>query len=124
MKQIEIRNGEIIAKENFRLWVAGGFGLLVALLIFGLLLVALFKKDMANAIFGTGSGLQFVALFLILIIVGMFGVSEILGDKELAAILAAIAGYILGRSQTGTDTTQNGDSGTPQPAPGNPASGS
>ncbi len=44
------------------------------------------------------TGLQFITIFVIIIAVILFGVMNILKGSELAAILSAIAGYILGKT--------------------------
>lgn len=73
-----------------------------AVIIFALILISflfLFKKsspEIGND-FLNGNGLQFIALFAIIISTILFGILGILEGKELAAILSGIAGFILGK---------------------------
>lgn len=73
-----------------------------AIIIFALILISfffLFRKsssDIGND-FLNGNGLQFIALFAIIISTILFGILGILEGKELAAILSGIAGFILGK---------------------------
>src|SRR5207247_2857890 len=55
---------------------------------------------MRRAIFAGQTGIQFLTLFSIVIAIILFGITGILADKELAALLGGISGYILGRSST------------------------
>ena len=73
-----------------------------AIIIFVLILISfyfLFRKSTPNIgnDFLNGNGLQFIALFAIIISTILFGILGILEGKELAAILSGIAGFILGR---------------------------
>lgn len=43
------------------------------------------------------TGLQFVTIFILIIAIILFGILNILGGSELAAILSGISGYILGK---------------------------
>lgn len=77
-------------------WVSYISLLSIAAFIIGLVLVFVFRpsnlKDLLN-----NTTLQFIALFVIVIAVIIFGLLKILGGSELAAILSAISGYILGK---------------------------
>jgi hypothetical protein len=53
-------------------------------------------EDLSKELLG-GNGLQFVTLFVLIIAVILFGILDILQGSELAAILAGISGYILGK---------------------------
>ena len=73
-----------------------------AIIIFALILISfyfLFRKSSAEIgnDFLNGNGLQFIALFAIIISTILFGILGILEGKELAAILSGIAGFILGK---------------------------
>ena len=107
------------AKQNFRKWVSGGFAVLVliALLAWCVILYrAPDKKEIARTLISF-SGLQFVTLFLIIISIILLGILGILEGRELAAILAGISGYILGKGigtkgaspeeETGGESTEN-----------------
>jgi hypothetical protein len=59
---------------------------------------ALAFRDKENRLLSNPDvGLQFVTLFSIIIAIILFGILNILGSKELSALLGAISGYILGR---------------------------
>lgn len=52
-----------------------------------------------------GSTMQFIAVILIIFVIILFGITDVMGENGVTGILAAIAGYILGKS--GTDGTNN-----------------
>lgn len=73
-------------------------------ILLGLILVAFFGgvlyksgNDVKAKLIGE-AGLQFITIFVIIIAVILFGIMNILKGSELAAILSAIAGYILGKT--------------------------
>jgi hypothetical protein len=69
---------------------------------------------MRTTIFSRESGIQFITLFSLVIAIILFGILEILHDKELAALLGGLSGYILGRV---SDRASGGSTAaaTPQP---------
>jgi hypothetical protein len=52
-----------------------------------------------------GATMQFIAVILIIFVIILFGITDVMGENGVTGILAAIAGYILGKS--GTDGTNN-----------------
>lgn len=86
--------------NRFRLLVTGGFMALVAIVIIGFYLGIRGNESLKEKVFGTDSGFQFVTLFSLVIAIILFGVTGILGDKELSALLAGLSGYILGRNNS------------------------
>jgi hypothetical protein len=76
--------------------------------------LALARKDLGYYILGHG-GLRFITILLILMALVVFGVTKILGAKEISALLGTIAGYILGAGRSG-------DFGTSRPESPGPAS--
>lgn len=84
-------------KNNFKREIAKVFSYLVGLVIIGFFIVALMDQRVRRSIFSSQSGIQFLTLFSLVIAIILFGITEILEDKELAALLGGISGYILGR---------------------------
>jgi len=74
------------------------FSVLIGAVILGFFLMAWVDSGVRNAIFSGQTGLQFVTLFSIVIAIILFGITGVLGDKELGALLGGLSGYILGRS--------------------------
>jgi hypothetical protein len=58
------------------------------------------------------AGLQFITLFSLIIAIILFGVMNILEGRELAALLGGLSGYILGRSNLGHGTQNEGGAET------------
>lgn len=95
-----------------------------AIIIFILIVISfyfLFKKSSAQIgnDFLNGNGLQFIALFAIIISTILFGILGILEGKELAAILSGISGFILGKglnvNLTNKPTNPDGGNNAPPP---------
>lgn len=108
------------SQQTFRQWVSFIFAGLLAIII-GCFFFVLFKNNStqtASILMGE-SGLQFITLFSLIISIILFGVLNILEGKELAAIISAIAGFILGKYNP---TKDNGKQPNPNPDPNpNPA---
>ena len=87
-------------EQEFRKSVSYMFTGLIAILLIGCFIVILWKSNrkepIAEKLLG-GSGLQFITLFILIIAIILFGILGILEGRELAAILAGISGYILGK---------------------------
>ncbi|MBL7128728.1 MAG: hypothetical protein ISS16_07060 [Ignavibacteria bacterium] len=87
-------------EQEFRKSVSYLFTGLIAILLIGCFIVILWKSSrrepIAEKLLG-GSGLQFITLFILIIAIILFGILGILEGRELAAILAGISGYILGK---------------------------
>jgi hypothetical protein len=67
--------------------------------------IALRNASVGSSIFVGDSGLQFITLFSLVIAIILFGLTEVLQGRELAALLGGISGYILGRSSRGTQAS-------------------
>jgi len=94
---------EALAPEYKELQTKIGLGYTVLGALGGVLLIfiigIMFRKipdDTLKIIISDG-GLQFVLIFVLMTAIIFFGLFKILEGKELAAILAGISGYILGR---------------------------
>jgi prepilin-type N-terminal cleavage/methylation domain-containing protein len=111
--KIEQRISELIdiekPRQQFKTTMSIIFAALVGLVIVGFFITAWKDEKVRTAIFSGQSGIQFVTLFSLVIAIILFGITGILADKELAALLGGLSGYILGR----------GTRGTPQSSPGN-----
>lgn len=86
-----------IVTQNFKTQISLLFAGLVGLVIIGFFVIAYIDTSIRAAIFGGNSGIQFVTLFSLIIAIILFGLTGILADKELAALLGGLSGYILGR---------------------------
>lgn len=84
-------------EAEFRLWMSGIFAGLIGLVIAGFFALAWKDMRVRRAVFAGQVGLQFLALFSIIIAIILFGITKILEARELAALLGSLAGYILGR---------------------------
>jgi len=83
--------------NRFRSSATYTFGVLVFIVVCGFYLIAWYKDGVAQTIFSGELGMQFITLFLIVIAIILFGIMGTLEDKELAALLGGLSGYILGR---------------------------
>lgn len=85
-------------EQDFKRTMSVIFSILIGLVILGFFVMAYRDGVVRQAIFSGQTGLQFVTLFSIVIAIILFGITGILEDKELAALLGGLSGYILGRS--------------------------
>ncbi|HJR08001.1 MAG TPA: hypothetical protein VJ842_12135 [Pyrinomonadaceae bacterium] len=107
-------------EQDFKLTMSIVFAILVGLVIVGFFVLAFVDDRVRRTIFSGEAGIQFLTLFSIVIAIILFGITGILQDKELAALLGGLSGYILGRSNT-PDRKRNGAQGDPAaPPPDNP----
>jgi len=142
--RVEQKMNELIniegPRQKFKSWMSLTFAGLVAMVISGFFVLAWRDKRVRRAIFAGQAGIQFVTLFSLVIAIILFGITGILQDKELAALLGGLSGYILGRNVGGSPPvdqeaepksqtqTENGEraqgaAGQPQPVreqPGQP----
>ncbi len=89
--------------QEFRKKISIGFAyLLGGLLLIFIAVVIRSPKNIADYFF-SDTGLQFITLFVLIIAIILFGILKILEGRELAAILSGIAGYILGKSKSGSN---------------------
>ena len=84
---------------KFRLEITILFSTIIGVLLLFFFLFITYKSETALAkdFLASGNGLQFIALFSLIIAIILFGVMGILEGRELAAILSGISGYILGK---------------------------
>ena len=103
-----------ISQQNFMLWASIFFVVLMGILLMTFYYVVRNDVNVRLAIFGSDSGIQFIALFSIIIAIIIFGLTGVLEGKELSALLGSVAGYILGKvkfssqgnnSNNGTDVS-------------------
>jgi len=87
-------------QNTFKLTLSAIYAVIVFALIIGFYVLAYKDKQMRNTIFSQQSGIQFITLFSLVIAIILFGILGILQDKELAALLGGLSGYILGRVTT------------------------
>lgn len=85
------------AKNEFKLYITAAFSILVGFVILGFFVVSWRDETVRRAIFSGQSGIQFLTLFSLVIAIILFGITEVLEGKELAALLGGLSGYILGR---------------------------
>lgn len=105
------------AESSFRLSISTMFAFLVFVVIIGFFLIIRKKDNVVFEIFSKDSGIQFITLFSIVIAIILFGITGVLEGKELAALLAGLSGYILGRGANVPTASNRGAQATPAPAP-------
>jgi uncharacterized protein YjdB len=102
---IQTRLSTIFSPEQeFKLYMSIAFAFLIGLVIIGFFWLSLKDAIMRRAIFSGQTGIQFLTLFSIVIAIILFGITGILQDKELAALIGGISGYILGRYSSPSPT--------------------
>jgi hypothetical protein len=84
-------------EQTFKRTMSMIFAGLIGLVILGFFVLSYKDESIRRAIFSGQTGIQFLTLFSIVIAIILFGVTSILQDKELAALLGGLSGYILGR---------------------------
>src|SRR6185295_18761345 len=92
-------------EQAFKRIMSITFAVLIGLVIIGFFFLSYLDGTMRQAIFPGETGIQFLTLFSLVIAIILFGITGILQDKELAALLGGLSGYILGRSSTGTSAS-------------------
>lgn len=110
-------------EQDFKLTMSKYFAGLVGLVILGFFVMAGLDVSVRRAIFSGATGIQFLTLFSIVIAIILFGITGILGDKELAALLGGLSGFILGRYNTPDakkSSDEPGEPANPPPPPPNP----
>jgi len=85
--------------QDFRIWISLTFSGLIAALLMVFFLIMLKRSDatLSKRFLSGGAGLQFITVFVLIIAVILFGILNVLGGSELAAILSGISGYVLGK---------------------------
>lgn len=85
-------------QQTFRIWTSMTFSILIAILLFIFFFIMYRRSDrtLARNLLSE-TGLQFITIFVLIIAIILFGILNILGGSELAAILSGISGYILGK---------------------------
>ncbi|WP_034059534.1 hypothetical protein [Lacinutrix jangbogonensis] len=96
-KVTELNNTSYVS-QNFKKQISWSFAFLVGLVIVGFFIIAYRDDEIRKTIFSGDAGLQFITIFSIIIAIILFGITEVLGGKELSALIGGISGYILGRS--------------------------
>ncbi|HEX8350020.1 MAG TPA: hypothetical protein VF598_08655 [Hymenobacter sp.] len=103
-RQIDIALAPEYKEQDFRKQITLYFSLLIALMLVSFFLIV--HRNAGNELSKnllSSNGLQFITLFVLIIAVILFGILSILQSSELAAILAGISGYILGRGAQKND---------------------
>lgn len=91
-------------QQEFRITISICFAALIGILLIVFFYIVFKRSDSTlSKELLSGSGLQFVTLFVLIIAIVLFGILNILQGSELAAILSGISGYILGK---GTQTAK------------------
>ncbi|UOQ68258.1 hypothetical protein [Hymenobacter volaticus] len=104
-KQIDTTLAPEYKQQEFRTTISLYFTALIALVLLMFFFVINYnaEKELSKHLL-SDNGLQFVTLFVLIIAVVLFGILNILQSSELAAILAGISGYILGRGNAQRST--------------------
>jgi len=104
-----------ISQQNFMFSSSVAFVLLMSILLATFFFVVWRDEQIRRSIFGSDSGIQFIALFSIIIAVIIFGLTGILEGKELSALLGSVAGYILGKAKFSGENGHANPNGVPSP---------
>lgn len=111
LSDIETKISEMLARDvvaqNFKSQISGYFAAVVGLMIILFFGIAFYDPVVRNNIFSGQSGIQFVTLFSLIISIILFGITGILGDKELSALLGGLSGYILGKYNATDQSIKN-----------------
>jgi hypothetical protein len=92
--------------QDFRIWISLTFSGLIAVLLFSFFMIIFKRSDISlSKHLLSSSGLQFITVFILIIAIILFGILNVLGGSELAAILSGISGYILGKGGNGSSET-------------------
>jgi hypothetical protein len=91
--------------QQFKATISLYSAVLVGLVILGFFVVALRDENVRQTVFRGESGIQFLALFSVIIAIILFGITGVLEGKELAGLLGGLSGYILGRVTANTTTS-------------------
>ncbi len=104
-------------EQAFKRIMSITFAALIGLVIIGFFFLSYLDGTMRQAIFSGETGIQFLTLFSLVIAIILFGITGILQDKELAALLGGLSGYILGRysKPKNENTVPGGNEALPQP---------
>lgn len=97
-------------QQSFKSQISLLFAGLIFVVIIGFFVIAYQDQSVRRAIFGGQTGLQFLTLFSIVIAIILFGITNILEGRELAALLGGLSGYILGKYNS-PDRVGNGARG-------------
>jgi hypothetical protein len=98
-------------QQSFKSQISLLFAGLIFVVIIGFFVIAYQDQTVRQAIFGGQTGLQFLTLFSIVIAIILFGITNILEGRELAALLGGLSGYILGKYNS-PDRTGNSQAGS------------
>ncbi len=104
-KVTELNNTSYVG-QNFKKQISWSFAFLVGIVIVGFFIIAHRDDQIRKSIFTGDTGLQFITIFSIIIAIILFGITEILGGKEISALIGGISGYILGRTSLSSATAQ------------------
>jgi hypothetical protein len=104
-------------RNRFRTNICFAFSGLIAAVIIGFFVVAQKDEGIRRTLFASGTALQFVTIFCLIIAIILFGVVNILEGRELAALLGGLSGYILGRGNLGGRSEPAGTQNTEPTAP-------
>ena len=110
-------------EQYFKRWMSSIFAALIGFVIIGFFVVSYKDETVRRAIFSGQTGIQFLTLFSIVIAIILFGITSILGDKELSALLGGLSGYILGRHSGSPRVVSPSPEGAGAPTPARDAAG-
>ncbi len=105
-------------EQDFRIWISLTFSGLIATLLCLFFWIIYRRSDVSLSKMLLGeTGLQFITVFILIIAIILFGILNVLGGSELAAILSGISGYILGKggNQAASDAVKPTENNTKIP---------
>jgi hypothetical protein len=128
-KELDLVQGKILRittpEQSFKRQISGYSSILIGVVILGFFGIAAMDYRVRRSVFAGQAGIQFLALFSIVIAIILFGITGILGGNELSALLGSISGYILGKvtspdTKAGSAPTQSAIGSAPQGLQGGP----
>ena len=84
-------------EQSFKTQISEYSSILIGIVIVGFFVIAVLDEKVRQSVFAGQAGIQFLALFSIVIAIILFGITGILGGNELSALIGSISGYILGK---------------------------
>ena len=110
--------------QDFRIWISLTFSGLIGTLLLAFFLIIFKRSDVTlSKQLLSSAGLQFITVFVLIIAIILFGILNVLGGSELAAILSGISGYILGKGNGGDINMGQKEKGKNMPAQENSMNG-
>jgi len=101
---------ELVTQE-FKRNMSYSFGGLVALLLVGYLVIAGLDPSVRLKLFSPPTALQMLTLFSVIIAIILFGITGVMDERSLSALLGSLIGFILGKFSQSSPNPPDQDDG-------------